>query len=253
MNSSPLISIITPVFNTEKYVEDTINSVLNQTYQNWELLLVDDCSSDNSFEIISNYGNSDPRIKLFKNKTNSKAFETRNVALRNAKGSFIAFLDSDDIWHQNKLEMQLEFMLANNYSFTYSAFSRFDYSPSDTEKVINVVDKVSYNYLICNSVIATSTVMLNKDVLGYFEMRNVYYDDFVLWLDLLKKTPYAFGLNVHLLYYRLSGNSLSANKFRSAKRVYHIFRNNLSLNFFESHFYFAKWVINTSFRYMFKY
>lgn len=250
---SPLVSIITPVFNTEKYITDTIDSVLNQTYENWELLLVDDCSSDRSFELISDYAQLDTRIRVFNNKINSKAFETRNVALRHAKGSFIAFLDSDDIWHHKKLEMQLKFMLDGNYFFSYTAFARFKGTPSDDDKVINVVDKVTYNYLIGNSVITTSSVMINKDVLGHFEMQNVYYDDFVLWLDLLKKTQFAHGLNVCLLHYRLSCNSLSSNKFRSAQKVYHIFTNNLGLNFFDSHFYFFKWMINTSLRYLVKY
>ena len=179
LNSLPLISIITPVYNSEQCVSYTIKSVLDQTYENWEMLLVDDCSTDKSLEIIRNYAQLDPRIKVFKNINNSKAFETRNVALRNAKGSFIAFLDSDDIWHPSKLEMQLEFMQINNYAFTYTAFTRFVGSPSNTDKIINIVDKVSYNYLLGNSVIATSSVIINKNIFGYFEMQDVYYDDFL--------------------------------------------------------------------------
>ena len=253
LNLLPLISIITPVFNSEKYICETINSVLDQTYNNWELLIVDDCSDDSSFELVSRYAQLDSRIKVFKNKNNSKAFETRNVALRNASGNFIAFLDSDDIWHKNKLKMQLEFMLINNYSFTYTAFSRFEGSPSNNNKIINIVDKVSYKYLLGNSVIVTSSVMINKDSFGYFEMQNVYYDDFVLWLELLSKTQYAYCLNKCLLQYRISTNSLSNNKFKSAKKLYQIFNNNLNLNIFDSHFYFLKWAINTSLRYILKY
>ncbi len=253
LNILPLISIITPVFNSEKYIRDTINSVINQTYYNWELLIVDDCSQDCSFDIISKYAHSDSRIKVFKNKFNSKAFETRNVALRNAKGMYIAFLDSDDIWHPNKLMMQFEFMQLNNYSFTYTAFTRFKEVPNNYNKIIKIIDKVSYEYLLGNSVIVTSSVMINKDRLGYFEMKNVYYDDFVLWLDLLSKTRYAYCLNECLLNYRLSTNSLSNNKFKSALKLYQIFTNSLNLNFFKSHFYFFKWVINTSLRYIIKY
>ena len=253
MISSPVISIITPVYNSGKYVDATINSVLCQTYQNWELLLVDDCSTDNSFEIISNYAQLDARIRVFRNISNSKAYETRNCALRNAKGSFIAFLDSDDIWHPSKLQVQLEFMKTNNYSFTYTAFARFVGSPIITDKIIDVVHKVSYNYLLGNSVIATSSVMIDKNITGYFEMQNVYYDDFVLWLELLKKVPHAYCLNEVFLYYRISVNSLSNNKFRSALKVYQIFVRNLDLNFFESHFYFLKWLVNTSLRHIFKY
>lgn len=251
--SLPLISIITPVYNSDQFISHTINSVLNQTYENWELLLVDDCSSDKSLEILLSYAHLDSRIKVFKNKINSKAFESRNVALRNAKGSFIAFLDSDDLWIKDKLELQVKFMLNNNYVFTYTAFSRFKGFPNNNEKIIRIVDKVSYRYLLGNSVIVTSSVMINKNELGYFEMKNVYYDDFVLWLELLSKTQYAYCLDICLLNYRISLNSLSNNKLKSAKKMYYIFNNSLCLNIIESHFYFCKWVFNTSLRYILKY
>ena len=189
---------------------------------------------------------------MFRNDINSKAFESRNVALRNAKGRYIAFLDSDDIWDSKKLELQIEFMQLNSYGFTFTAFSRFKNDPLN-RKGIFFKNKVSYKSLLCNSIIATSSVIIDKKYVGYFEMENVYYDDFKLWLSILKKTDFAYCLNNILLHYRISENSLSSNKLKSAKIVYKIFLRNLNLNIFQSHFYFFKWIFNTSFRYLLKY
>ncbi len=247
-----LVSIITPVYNSENFVADTIESVLKQSYENWELLLVDDCSYDGSFKIINKYAKEDSRIKVFSNIVNSKAFESRNVALRNAKGRYIAFLDSDDLWHSNKLKLQIEFMQKNNYPFTYTAFSRFINNPLSNKPVF-LKNKVSYKSLLSNSIIATSSVMIDKKYIAYFEMENVYYDDFKLWLEILKKQDFAYCLNSCLLYYRISKDSLSNNKFKSAKRVYKIVTKNLGLNIFKSHFYYIKWVVNAILRHFFKY
>ena len=144
-------------------------------------------------------------------------------------------------------------MIKNEFAFTYTSFTRFQNSPFKSNKVISLVENVNYKYLLSNSVIVTSSVMINKNYTGYFEMQNVYYDDFVLWLQLLKKTKYAYCINSCLLYYRISKNSLSNNKIKSAKIVYRIFKSHLNLNLFESHFYFIKWIFNTTIRYIYKY
>jgi len=247
-----LVSIVTPVYNSEKYLKDTIESVLMQTFSNWELILVDDCSTDGSYEIICEYAKKDLRIRAFRNNVNSKAFESRNIALKNANGRYIAFLDSDDLWAENKLQFQIEFMQKNEYGFTYTNFSRF-INNSMTSKVVHLKNRVSYYTLIRNTIIATSSVIVDRKQTGDFKMENLYYDDFKLWLTLLKKIDYAYCLNKNLLYYRITPNSLSNNKLKSAKKVYSMFNNNLGLNSFQSHIYFFSWAVNTIVRYLFKY
>jgi teichuronic acid biosynthesis glycosyltransferase TuaG len=247
-----LVSIITPVYNSENFLSATIESVIRQTYLNWELILVDDCSTDRSFEIISEYARKDLRIKSFRNNINSKAFESRNVALKNANGRYIAFLDSDDIWAETKLEYQIKFMQKNEYGFTYTNFYRFIDNPI-IGKPINLKKRISYYGLIQNTIIATSSVIIDKKMTGDFRMENLYYDDFKLWLTLLKKINFAYCLNKNLLYYRITPNSLSNNKFKSAKKVYKMFNENLDLNFLQSKIYFFNWIINTIIKYLLKY
>jgi teichuronic acid biosynthesis glycosyltransferase TuaG len=253
MRDNQLVSIITPVYNAEKYLRYTIDSVLQQTYGNWELLLVDDCSTDSSFEMMQKAAQKDSRIRIFQNAVNSKAFESRNVALRNARGKYIAFLDADDLWERTKLEVQRSVMQKNGWGFTYTGFTRFLIEPSASDKTIHVGRSVTYKGLLVNTIIATSSVMLDVEKTGSFEMENVYYDDFVLWLTLLKRLKKAHGIDQPLLHYRISDNSLSRNKWQSAKKVYAIFTETIKLGYIRSRFYFGLWVINAVLRYAFRY
>lgn len=244
------ISIITPVYNAEKYILDTADSVLSQTYSDWEWILVDDCSTDDSFSILLHLTQKDKRIKVFKNDINSRAFATRNRGLKEASGDYIAFLDSDDIWDVDKLKIQLEFMIQNDCEFCYTGFKRFKTNINNSSKIISVPNKVDYKSILFSNTIATSTVMLKRDAFNEISMKDVYYDDFVLWLDLLKIKQFAYGINYCLMYYRLSDNSLSRNKFKSIKKVYQIFRDNLGLSFIKSRVYYCCWVFNTLIRYI---
>jgi teichuronic acid biosynthesis glycosyltransferase TuaG len=246
-----LVSIVTPVYNAAKYIEDTANSIFAQSYVNWEWLVVDDCSKDDSYTILKNMAQSDKRIRLLQSMINSGAFAARNIALQEAKGQFIAFLDADDLWTPDKLERQMAFMVTHNYNFTYTAFRRFKESINEYGiKTIMVPETATYNRIISNNYIATSTVVVNVEQTGDFRMKDVYYDDFVLWLDLLKRVPIAKGLNEPLMYYRLSPNSLSRNKFKSAIKVYYIFKDSLQLSYFNSRFLFVKWIFHTTKRYL---
>lgn len=244
------VSIITPVYNAESYLISTANSILQQTYQNWEWIVVDDCSSDNSYKILKELEKEDSRIRVFKNSKNSKAFATRNHALERSTGDFVAFIDADDLWLPNKLEIQLNFMVSNNYPFTYTAFRRFLHGVEGGNKVVNVPLKATYNQILRNNFIATSTVMINRRITGNFSMRDVYYDDFTLWLDLLSIIPSAYGINTGLMLYRVAPNSLSSNKIRSAIKVYNIFVNKLGFSYLKARYNFLLWALNTTARYL---
>jgi len=248
--NNPLISIVTPCYNGLRYLPELKDSIIGQTYENWEWLIVDDCSSDGSYNYLFDLAQADSRIIPIRHEENMGAAEARNTAIARARGTFLAFIDADDLWHPDKLAAQLEFMQRNQYNFTYTSFSRFKGSPSASDKPIRVPDRTGYKNLIINTIIATSTVMLNVERLGKFRMKPVYYDDFVLWLDLLRKEPYAYGLNKCLMNYRISDNSLSRNKLNSAKKVYEIFTKNLGLGYFKARWMFCLWSINAVFRYI---
>ena len=164
--SQKLISIITPVYNCEKLIKKTIESVLAQSYKNWEMLLVDDCSTDKSAKIIGEYAKKDKRIKYFKLEKNSGAAVARNTALRESKGNFIAYLDADDLWRPNKLSKQLDFMLNNQVAFSCTDYEKIDESGRSLNKIVNMPYKVDYNLFLRNTIIQTVGVMVDVDKIG---------------------------------------------------------------------------------------
>ena len=252
-NNDNKVSVIIPVFNASKFIKQTINSVLNQTYKNWEILAIDDCSTDNSFEILKHYSSKEKRIKVLQNNKNLGAFAARNLGIKMSSGEYIAFLDADDLWIEDKLEIQINFMKERKCNFTYTGFTRFHERLTVKEKNIKVPERVNYNFLMTNTVIATSTVLINIKNVGFFQMEDVYYDDYILWLTLLKREKFAYGINKPLMRYRILDNSLSRNKFKSAKKVYEILHQNLNLNFIQAKYKFILWAINTNIKYFFKY
>ena len=186
---SELVSIITPIYKCEKFVKDTIECVLNQTYDNWELLMVDDCSPDNSADIIKKYAKDDSRIKYIKLEKNSGAAVARNKALHESKGRFIAYLDADDLWKSEKLEKQVNFMLDNNYAFTCTDYEKIDENGNSLNKVIKIPKKVNYNLFLRNTIIQTVGVMVDTKLTGkeLLEMPNIRRrQDAATWCQLLK-------------------------------------------------------------------
>lgn len=232
-----LVSIITPVHNSFSHIEDTINSVLDQTFTNWELILIDDKSADNGLTIIKKFIDQDSRIRLLKNSENRGAAISRNRGIEAANGRFIAFLDSDDIWEPNKLELQLEFMRANKYPFTFTAYRKFK-----ENKIIGIQEvpaKVTHQELLKTCSIGCLTAMYDTEALGKVYMPDISRrQDFALWLKILKMTPYAYGLNVPLAKYRLRSNSISGNKFKAATYQWRVYREFEHLTFFEASYYF---------------
>ena len=219
------VSIITPVYNSGRFIKNTIDSVLNQTYENWEMILVDDCSTDNSEEIIKEYMNLDSRIKYIKLTENSGAAVARNTAIEASTGRFIAFLDSDDIWFRNKLQKQLDFMINNNVGFSFTAYETIKEDGSNTGNIVNAPKSVDYNNLLKNTIIGCLTVVLDKEIIGDIKMPLLRTrQDFATWLSILKRGHKAYGLNEVLAQYRLVEGSISSNKLKAAKRNWYVYR-----------------------------
>jgi teichuronic acid biosynthesis glycosyltransferase TuaG len=225
VGNSPLISIVTPTYNSERYILDVINSVKSQTYSNWEMMIVDDCSSDNTRELLRKETEKDSRIKVHFLEENSGAAVARNTALQYAEGKYIAFLDSDDQWMPNKLEKQLEFMEKNGYAFSFTQYSLMDQDGNDLNKVIDVPESIDYDGLLKNTIIGCLTVMINREQTGYFEMPLIRTrQDYALWLSILKRGFKAYGLKETLSKYRVVKGSISSNKIKAAKRNWQVYR-----------------------------
>lgn len=247
-SSTPdLISIVVPVYNAEKFLQDTIKTVEEQTYPNWELLFVDDCSKDNSVAIIKEARKKDKRIKLFQNKENSGAALTRNKGIEEAKGSFLCFLDADDLWEKAKLESQLKFMKENTCAFSYTDYEFSDKEGIPNGKKVRVPKTINYKQALKNTTIFTSTVMFDLQKLSKDDifMPNVRRgQDTATWWKVLKKIEYAYGLNEVLSYYRRVENTLSSNKITALKRTWHLYRDIEHLNLIASCYNFTWYVIN---------
>ena len=218
--NNDLVSIITPCYNSSKFIGQMIESVIAQTYPNWELLITDDCSTDNSRKIVEEYSKKDPRVHLFKLEKNSGAGIARNNSIEKAQGRFIAFLDSDDMWKPEKLEKQLTFMVDHGYQFSHSYTLVVD----EDNKVVGLNKKparVSFRSTRIINYIGTSSVIYDTKDIGKIYMKPIRRrQDFALWLNILQKTKYAYCIPEPLFIYRYAPNSLSSNKFKLLK--YHV-------------------------------
>lgn len=243
------VSIITPAFNAAATIDATIHSVLRQTYGNWELIIVDDGSTDDTAERVMNLAASNPQIRLIQQK-NSGPAAARQKGIDSSKGRYIAFLDSDDCWLPDKLTMQLEFMDHNNVALSYTNFRRFDVRTGAVGREIQCLSDATYRQLLQNTTIATSTVMIDVSMTGTLKLRDTYYDDFALWLDLLKAGNAAKGLNSDLMRYAVSSNSVSGNKLKSARKVWTAMREEQGLSFFSTGYFFVFWAINAVIKHM---
>jgi len=244
-----LVSIIVPAFRAAGLVGHTINSVLEQTYQNWEMLIVDDCSPDNTIEVVREAASKDGRIRLIESVANGGPAKARNLALHQAKGRWIAFLDSDDVWLPSKLQDTLEFANLKAASLVFTGFRRMSFDGKMVGRYVSVPASLSYQQLLGNTAIATSTVLIDRTKVGEVVMRPVYYDDFVCWLEILKKGNLAWGLDRDLMRYRVVSNSVSRNKKKSAKEVWKIYRTTLQLGYIQSAWYFLNYAVRGILKY----
>ena len=243
-----LVSIITPNYNSEDFIEETLLSIIAQTYKNWELLIVDDCSTDKSMNIIKKYSLLDNRINIFNLKKNSGAAIARNKAIKESKGNFIAFLDSDDLWLPEKLEKQLVFMITNNYNLTYTSYSIITNNSLKPKK--NVLCKATLNYqqMLYSNKIGCLTAVYNSNNLGKIYMPEIRKrQDYALWLKILKIEKNAFGLEEILALYRDRSNSISNNKIEMLKWNWFLYRKIEKLSYIKSIFYVTSNILNKLF------
>lgn len=240
---NPSISIITPSHNCSSFISETIQSALKQSFTDWEMIIVDDCSTDHSVVVIQSFVEQDSRIKLIQLAENSGAAVARNRAVEAAQGRYIAFLDSDDLWLLNKLEKQLAFMQANNYPFSYAAYDKIDEN-GQVFGHIGVPDRVCYSDLLKMCSIGCLTAMYDTEYFGKVYMPLIRKrQDLGLWLRLLKKTDYAYGLNETLAQYRVRMDSISANKANAAKFIWRLYREVEGLNLIKASYYFSHYAI----------
>ena len=239
-----LVSVITPTYNCADFIAETIKSVQAQTYGDFEMIIADDCSTDNTAEIVSKYAELDSRIKYHRLEKNSGAAVARTEAMRLAEGEYMAFLDSDDIWHEDKLEKQLAFMKKNNYAFTCTSYEQTDETGKSLGKIIKAVPKTDYNRLLLDCPVGNSTVMYNVEIMGKFEVPDIRKrNDDALWLKMLKREKYIYGMPDALARYRVRKNGISGNKLKLIKYHWVLYRDIEHLSIARSVFHICFWCV----------
>lgn len=220
----PLVSVITPTYNAAKFIRNTIDSVKQQTYPHWELLLIDDCSTDETVQIIQEELK-DSRIHLITLTHNGGAAVARNTGITAAKGRYIAFLDSDDLWLPQKLEKQVQFMQEKDIAFSFSRYGIIREDGTDTQFVVKIPSQIDYRGLLKNTIIGCLTVMLDTEKLGLVQMPNIRTrQDTAMWLQILKRGYVAYGMQEELSKYRKVGGSISSNKWKAAQKTWKLYR-----------------------------
>ena len=249
---STMVSIVVPVYHAEKYMEQTMDSVLAQTYTDWELLLVVDGREDPTIPVIEAYitEKQESRIRLLIQENNNGAALARNRGVQEAKGRFIAYLDADDLWQPDKLEKELRFMQKKQVAFAFTGYEFADENAVGTGKVVRVPERLSYEEALKNTTIFTSTVIfdtekISKDML---EMPNMRSEDTALWWKVLRNGYDAYGLDENLVYYRRPAKSLSSNKLIAIKRVWNLYRKAEKLSIPYSCYNFCFWAVKAVWR-----
>jgi teichuronic acid biosynthesis glycosyltransferase TuaG len=233
-----LVTIIMPCYNSEKFIEIAIKSVINQTYFLWELIVVDDCSTDNSRTIVESYSKIDSRIKLFITEFNSGSpTKPRNLGIEKAQGRFIAFLDSDDIWEPEKLESQMKIFDDDNVVIVFSNYEKICENGFSSKRIIKSPLVIDYKKLLKGNVIACCTCVYDTLKVGKKFFLYQGHEDYAMWLDILRDGFIAKNTNLVSAKYRVRKTSVSSNKLRSIKWVYEIFSNNENFSTYKSIFY----------------
>ncbi|WP_088839208.1 glycosyltransferase family 2 protein [Listeria sp. ILCC792] len=245
-----LVSIIMPAHNAEEHIESSINSVMLQTYQNFELLVIDDCSQDQTVNLVRGY--QDERVKVIELKENVGVAAARNQGLKQALGKYVAFLDSDDLWKVDKLEKQIQFMEDRELALSYTAYEVIDAAGEKVTGRVTIPENISYRQLLKNTIIGCLTVIIDIEKTGKIEMPNLGgAEDTATWLSILREGHKVAGLTESLAYYR-KGNtsSLSNNKLHMAKQIWLVYRENQKLSFLQSLIYFPCYVWNGFFKHL---
>ena len=247
-----LISVIVPVYNAGKYIEETIHMVEKQTYKEWELILVDDCSTDNSQQLIKEHMalRKDEKIHLIEKKVNEGAAMARNTGMDAARGRYIAFLDADDVWMADKLQKELAFMEEKQAAFVCTAYEFGDEKARGTGKIVHVPETLTYKKALSRTVIFTTTVLLDTSKTGreLIHMPQVKSEDTALWWKLLRSGFTAYGLDEVLAIYRRPAKSLSSNKLEAIRRIWYLYRKQEGLSVLQSIRYFIFWAFRAAIR-----
>lgn len=245
-----LVSIIVPVYNAGSYIEETVKRVCAQTYDRWELLLVDDCSGDDSREKIEALCEKDARIRLIAKDRNEGAALARNTGVRNAKGRYIAFLDADDVWLAEKLEKELQFMEEKQAAFAFTGYEFGDEAAKGTGRVVAVPETLTYKKALSRTVIFTTTVMFDTKKIDreLIRMPDIKSEDTATWWKILRHGYTAYGLNETLAIYRRPGKSLSSNKLAAMKRIWNLYRREEKLPLPYSIYNFVLWAFRATLR-----
>lgn len=244
MKDKILISVIMPAYNAMNTINEAIHSVLRQTYKNWELILIDDCSKDSTYEIAERFSKADPRIAVIQNKENLGVSITRNTGIAQANGSWIAFLDSDDIWRDDKLEKQVKIIEERkDADFIYTGSTFIDMAGNAVCYSLPVPEQVTYQMMLKQNLISCSSVLIQKQLMKRYPMEHDdLHEDYAVWLQLLKNGYHAYGVNEPLIQYRISGNSKSGNKRKAAWMTYKVYRY-IGLNHLQTAYYFFWYAI----------
>ena len=238
-----LVSIIISLYNKEQYIEETIKNIKTQSYSNWELIIIDDCSTDNSYKFAKKYENE--QIYVTRNNKRQGVAKARNIGLEKARGRYICFQDADDLWESTKLEEQIKFMKQKQCAFSYTAFRYMKEDGTKRKRMVKIQEKLSYEESLKNIRILTISVMIdiskmNKELL---KMPDVPSEDIATWWNVLEKGYIAYGLNRCLVYYRQTPNSLTSNKIQSAKNRWYLYRKYKKFTFLKSLHYFIYYAI----------
>lgn len=250
MEKKEMVSIIVPMHNAAPYIQETIQSVIKQTWKNWELLLVDDCSEDNTVDVVREACGKleqpqQDRIKVIELADNIGAAETRNTGLKAATGRYIAYLDADDFWQPEKLEKQLALMLEKQAAFSFTGYEFADENGRGLGKIVRVPDTLVYKQALQNTTIFTSTVMFDTEKIAkeQLTMPQIKSEDTALWFRILRMGYTAYGLNENLVMYRRPAKSLSSNKLEALRRIWNLYRKSEYLSLPYSVYNFCFWAL----------
>ncbi len=239
------ISVVMPVYNAERFLREAIDSVLDQSFENFELIVIDDCSTDSSYDILCEYQRIDNRVRVYKNEENKGVSYTRNFGISKAESDYVAFLDSDDMWRNDKLSQQISIL--EKYPDTaicFTACSFVDTDSIESNFIFHEPNEVSYKRLLKQNVISCSSVLVKKEWLKKYPMaHDNMHEDFAVWLSILKDGGKALGINEPLLIYRVDRNSKSGNKFKSMAMTYRVYKY-MGLSFFSRLYYMVFYTVS---------
>mgnify|MGYP005988598831 CR=1 FL=1 len=241
-----MISIVIANYNSEKYITETLDSILKQTYKNYEVWIIDDCSEDSSIKKIDDYIKRDKRFNLVKLIENSGPAAARNIGIERAQGKYLTFIDSDDIWDNNFLEKSLAFMKKSRYEFVFSSYRRSDENLNKLHDDYIVPSKVNYSDLLKSNRISCLTAFIDISKIGKMYMDETYtsHEDYSLWLNISKKIGYAYGNQEVLATYRIRRSSVSRNKIKMIFTHWIFLRKSQKIAFFKALYYFSIYIVN---------